>query len=66
MTHEYLYMRGQSPYPPVSVPLEWGTAFLVIPKPAVGKHSVVVQFAAQGNYASAAATTESFVVTAAP
>lgn len=51
---------------PVKAPLEWGNAFFAISKPALGKHTVVVQFAAQGNYAAATAKTENFDVTPAP
>jgi hypothetical protein len=58
----YSYDKGT----PVSVPLQWGVALFTIAKPAVGQHSVVVSYAAQGNFAAATPQTESFTVTPAP
>jgi Bacterial Ig-like domain (group 3) len=51
---------------PVTVPLNWGVALFSIPKPAVGRHTVVVSYAAQTNYAAATPQKESFTVTLAP
>ena len=50
----------------VSVALGSGSAQFAITKPAVGNHTVVVAYAQQGNFAAAAAQTESFTVAPAP
>ena len=47
---------------PVSVALSAGTAEFTISTPTVGPHSVVVSYAAQGNYAAAPSHTENFTV----
>jgi len=47
---------------PVSVTLSSGTANFIIPTPSVGPHSVVVSYAAQGNYAAAPSQTVNFKV----
>ena len=48
-----------------TIPLFFGIGLFEIPKPALGQHTVVVSYAAQGNYAAAASQTEKFTVTAA-
>ena len=57
----YTYDNGS----PKSVPLFFGIGLFEIPKPALGQHTVVVSYAAQGNYAAATSQTEKFTVTAA-
>ena len=47
---------------PISVPLNNGAADFSIPHPAVGPHTVVVSYAAQGNYAAASPVQKSFTV----
>ena len=58
----YTYDKGA----PVTVPLTWGVALFGVSKPPVGAHTVVVSYAAQGNFAAATPQTESFTVTLAP
>ncbi len=38
---------------PTSANLDWGFGFFWIPKPSVGKHTVTVNYAAQGNFLAA-------------
>jgi len=57
----YTYDNGSAK----TVPLFLGIGLFEIPKPALGQHTVVVSYAAQGNYAAAASQTEKFTVTAA-
>ena len=57
----YTYDNGSAK----TVPLLFGIGLFQIPKPALGQHTVVVSYAAQGNYAAAASQTEKFTVTAA-
>lgn len=47
---------------PVTVPLNGGTATFTIPTPSMGPHTVVISYAAQGNYAPATSQTENFTV----
>jgi hypothetical protein len=49
---------------PVTLTLSGGTAAFSITKPAVGPHSVVISYAAQGNYAAATPQTLNFTVLA--
>lgn len=58
----YTYDNGS----PKTVRLDFGVGFFEISKPAVGQHTVVVSYAAQGNYMAAASQTEKFTVTTAP
>ncbi len=58
----YTYDGGS----PVTVPLTFGVALFNIVKPIVGQHSVVVSYAAQGNFAAATPQTATFSVTPAP
>ncbi len=51
---------------PISLPLAAGTANIVIAKPPVGTHSLVISYPAQTNYAAAGPLSESFMVTPAP
>ncbi|MGB6192012.1 MAG: Ig-like domain repeat protein, partial [Terracidiphilus sp.] len=51
---------------PVSMPLSGGSANIVLSKPPVGNHTVVISYPAQTNYAAAGPNTTNFVVTAAP
>jgi hypothetical protein len=51
---------------PISLPLVAGAANIVIPKPPVGTHSLVISYPAQTNYAAAGPLNESFTVTPAP
>ncbi len=51
---------------PVSLALVSGTTTIVIPKPPVGTHSLIIRYPAQTNYAAAGPISESFVVTPAP
>jgi Bacterial Ig-like domain (group 3) len=51
---------------PVSLPLNNGTANVVLTKPPVGNHTVAVSYPAQTNFAAAGPQTTHFVVTAAP
>lgn len=51
---------------PVSLPLVSGAANIVIPKPPVGTHTLIIRYPAQTNYAAAGPINESFVVTPAP
>jgi len=39
-----------------------GTAFFSIADPAVGSHTVVISYAAQGNYSAAKSLSEKFTV----
>jgi hypothetical protein len=57
----YTYDNGSAK----TVSLFFGIGLFEIPKPALGQHTVVVSYAAQGNYAAAASQTEKFTVTAA-
>jgi hypothetical protein len=45
---------------PEIVPPAWGVGFFTISKPAVGKHTVVLSYPAQSDYASAAPQTVSY------
>jgi hypothetical protein len=56
----YTYDNGSAK----TLPLFFGIGFFEISKPAVGQHTVVVSYAAQGNYTAAASQTEKFTVTA--
>lgn len=56
----YQYDNGA----PVVAPLNGGLASFSISKPPVGSHTVVISYAAQGNYAAATPQTESFTVEA--
>ena len=56
----YTYDNGA----PVSVAMSGGTASFSITSPAVGTHTVVVSYAAQGNYAAAPSQTTKFTVQA--
>jgi len=47
---------------PATVPLNGGTATFTIPTPSMGPHTVVISYAAQGNYAAATSQTENFTV----
>jgi hypothetical protein len=51
---------------PVSLPLRDGVALFTLAKPPVGRHSVIISYAAQTNYAAAKPVSESFTVTPAP
>jgi uncharacterized protein YaiE (UPF0345 family) len=51
---------------PVSLALVSGSANIVIPKPPVGTHTLIIRYPAQTNYAAAGPISEGFVVTAAP
>lgn len=51
---------------PVTLALSSGTVNLIIPKPPVGNHTIVVNYAAQTNYAAAGPKTQQFSVTPAP
>ena len=51
---------------PVSLTLSSGAASVVIPKPPVGNHSLVISYPAQTNYAASGPVSKPFVVTAAP
>jgi hypothetical protein len=51
---------------PVSLKLLFGAQLITIQKPAVGNHKLVINFAAQTNYAAAPSYTENFTVTPAP
>jgi hypothetical protein len=55
----YTYDNGA----PKSVRLDFGIGLFTISKPAVGKHTVVVSYAAQGNFSAAQPQTEIFTVT---
>ncbi len=48
------------------LPLVNGSTHLDLPKPAVGNHTLVLEYPAQGNFAAAGPATFTFVVTAAP
>jgi hypothetical protein len=50
----------------VSLPLQNGTVQFILPRPPVGTHSVLINYAAQTNYAAATQVTESFTVAKAP
>jgi hypothetical protein len=50
----------------VTVPLVSGAATIVLTKPPVGNHTLVITYAAQTNYAAAGPMNESFTVTPAP
>jgi len=56
----YTYDSG----PAKTVPLFFGVGVFQITKPATGQHTVVVSYAAQGNYAAAASQTAKFTVVA--
>ena len=49
---------------PVAVPLSSGATSFTIPTPATGPHTIVIAYAAQGNYAAAPSQTVGFTVTA--
>ncbi len=51
---------------PVSMPLNGGSANIVLSKPPVGSHTVSISYPAQTNYDAAGPKTTNFVVTAAP
>jgi hypothetical protein len=57
----YKYDNGSAK----TLPLFFGIGLFEIEKPAVGQHTIVVSYAAQGNYAAAASQTEKFTVTTA-
>ena len=57
----YTYDNGS----PKTVPLFFGIGLFEISKPALGQHTVVVSYAAQGNYMAATSQKETFTVTAA-
>ena len=50
----------------VTVPLASGAATIVLPKPPVGNHTLVVTYPAQTNYAAAGPKNQNFTVTPAP
>ena len=50
----------------VTLPLQNGSAQFIVPLPLTGTHKVLINFAAQTNYAAATPVNESFTVTAAP
>jgi Bacterial Ig-like domain (group 3) len=50
----------------VTLPLQGGSAQFVLPRPPTGTHKVLINYAAQTNYAAATPVNESFTVTAAP
>jgi hypothetical protein len=52
--------------PAVTLPLQYGSVQFVLPRPPTGTHKVLINYAAQTNYAAAKAVNESFTVTAAP
>lgn len=51
---------------PVTMPLASGSATIVLNKPPVGNHGLVVSYPAQTNYAAAGPKTQNFSVTPAP
>jgi hypothetical protein len=51
---------------PNSIALNKGNAQFSIPTPSAGNHTVVLSYAAQGNYAAARPVNETFTVTPAP
>lgn len=51
---------------PVSLPLVSGSAQIILTKPPVGNHSLVISYPAQTNYAAAGPINEPFTVTPAP
>ena len=59
-TATYTYDNGA----PVALSLVGGHASVSITKPTVGQHTLVVSYAAQGNYAAATSQSKSFNVTA--
>jgi hypothetical protein len=50
----------------VTLPLQNGSVQFVLPRPPAGTHSVLINYAAQTNYAAAKPVNESFTVTTAP
>jgi Bacterial Ig-like domain (group 3) len=50
----------------VTLPLQNGSVQFVLPRPPAGAHRVVINYAAQTNYAAAKPVNESFTVTGAP
>jgi hypothetical protein len=51
---------------PVKVPLFFGIGLFFIQHPALGRHTVSISYAAQGNFSAAAPQTQNFTVTLAP
>ena len=51
---------------PVSLALFYGVQLITVHKPAVGNHTIIVNFPAQTNYAAAPSSTENFSIVPAP